>query len=160
MQLAQVQTCSSLRPCTLAGFTVSHKQPVLRAAIVPRMRQAHRRACMIALPRASTQEVSAEEQGQISSQLMQKMKNSITESLEAEKAEVTDVYGDGRHVSIEVVSKMFEGQSSVKRQRLVYKVASCSLYSLVSVGLRSCDVARCFMTCRQSGKSYKIQSML
>lgn len=35
---------------------------------------------------------------------------------------VTDTYGDGRHVSIDVVSNIFEGQSSVKRQRMVYKV--------------------------------------
>ncbi len=73
---------------------------------------------------ASSQEVSPEEQGQISSELMQQMKHSITTSLEADKVEVIDVYGDGRHVSIEVVSKLFEGQSSVKRQRLVYKVSS------------------------------------
>lgn len=70
---------------------------------------------------ASSQDVSAEEQGQISSELMQQMKRSITTSLEADKVDVTDVYGDGRHVSIEVVSKLFEGQTSVKRQRLVYK---------------------------------------
>eukprot|EP00983_Pelagomonas_calceolata_P107758 1159382-Pelagomonas_calceolata.AAC.5 len=29
---------------------------------------------------------------------------------------------DGRHVSIEVISPLFEGQSAVKRQRMVYKV--------------------------------------
>lgn len=71
---------------------------------------------------ASSQDVSAEEQGKISSELMQQMKRSITSNLEADKVDVTDVYGDGRHVSIEVVSKLFEGQTSVKRQRLVYKV--------------------------------------
>ena len=42
--------------------------------------------------------------------------------LEAESVSVTDTYGDGRHVSIAVVSNVFEGQSSVKRQRMVYKV--------------------------------------
>ena len=36
--------------------------------------------------------------------------------------EISDTYGDGRHVSIDVVSPLFEGQSSVKRQRMVYKV--------------------------------------
>ena len=74
---------------------------------------------------ASSQEVTTEEQGQISSQLMQQMKESITNNLEADKVEVTDVYGDGRHVNIEVVSKLFDGQSSMKRQRLVYKVSNC-----------------------------------
>jgi len=29
---------------------------------------------------------------------------------------------DGRHVSISVVSPLFEGQNAVKRQRMVYKV--------------------------------------
>ena len=72
--------------------------------------------------RASTEEISQEELRPISEQLMQQMKQSITESLEAEKVEVVDVYGDGRHVNIEVVSKLFEGETSVKRQRLVYKV--------------------------------------
>ncbi|DBA74704.1 TPA: hypothetical protein ACH3X2_009366 [Trebouxia sp. C0005] len=70
---------------------------------------------------ASSQEVTTEEQGQISSELMQQMKESIANNLEADKVEVTDVYGDGRHVNIEVVSKLFDGQSSMKRQRLVYK---------------------------------------
>jgi hypothetical protein len=35
---------------------------------------------------------------------------------------VADVYGDGRHVNIDVVSAAFEGKSSVARQRMVYKV--------------------------------------
>ena len=74
---------------------------------------------------ASSQEVTTEEQGQTSSELMQQTKESITNNLEADKVEVTDVYGDGRHVSIEVVSKLFDGQSSMKRQRLVYKVGNC-----------------------------------
>ena len=50
------------------------------------------------------------------------MECNITEALHAEKVLLQDVYGDGRHVSMEVVSAEFEGQSSVKRQRLVYKV--------------------------------------
>ena len=33
-----------------------------------------------------------------------------------------DMYGDGRHVSIDVVASAFEGKNSVARQRLVYKV--------------------------------------
>lgn len=85
------------------------------------MRRPHRCSFARARVTASSQDVSAEEQGQISSELMQQMKRSITSSLEADKVDVTDVYGDGRHVSIEVVSKLFEGQTSVKRQRLVYK---------------------------------------
>ena len=74
---------------------------------------------------ASAHEASpqaAPEQSQISIELMKQMETSITEALRADKVTVQDVYGDGRHVSIEVISAEFEGQSSVKRQRLVYKV--------------------------------------
>ena len=46
----------------------------------------------------------------------------IRTALEAERVEVTDAYGNGQHVSIDVVSAMFEGESSMKRQRMVYKV--------------------------------------
>lgn len=46
----------------------------------------------------------------------------IQEALEAERVLVADVYGDGRHVNIDVVSAAFEGKSSVARQRMVYKV--------------------------------------
>ena len=43
-------------------------------------------------------------------------------NLKAKQVAVNDVYGDGRHVSIEVVSDLFEGESQMKRQRMVYKV--------------------------------------
>ena len=39
----------------------------------------------------------------------------------ADEVEVIDVSGDTRHVAIRVVSKAFEGKSSINRQRLVYK---------------------------------------
>lgn len=45
--------------------------------------------------------------------------------------EISDTYGDGRHVSIDVVSPLFEGQSSVKRQRMVYKVGHVWTFSPV-----------------------------
>lgn len=98
-----------------------HLQCVARSpAIAP---QIHRIRCSGTLVRAASQETPSQEQGQISSELMQQMKESITSNLEADRVDVTDVYGDGRHVNIEVVSKAFEGQTSVKRQRLVYKVS-------------------------------------
>ena len=84
-------------------------------------------------------------------QLMQGMRESITEALQPAKLDIQDingsclaqaaflqpsyacfpqiwwrlltVAGDGRHVSIDVVSEVFEGESSVKRQRMVYKVS-------------------------------------
>ncbi len=43
------------------------------------------------------------------------MREKITEALAADKVDITDTYGDGRHVSIDVVSKAFEGESSMKR---------------------------------------------
>ena len=44
------------------------------------------------------------------------------EALETSQVQVSDAYGDGRHVSIDVVSTLFEGKSSMARQRMVYKV--------------------------------------
>ena len=90
----------------------------------------------------------------MSVELMKQMEASISEALHAEKVKVQDAYGDGRHVSIEVISADFEGQSSVKRQRLVYKVIYSSHLqagNLPSV-MRPC-------TCRPSGKSCKTQCM-
>ena len=128
---------------------------------------------------ASSQEATpqaATEPSQISAELMKKMESSITEALRAEKVAVQDVYGDGRHVSIEVVSEEFEGQSSVKRQRLVYKVHHPSINSHICfvsciclcspIGLprellssvNTEEAASC--ACRQSGRSCKTQCML
>ncbi|EPS58342.1 hypothetical protein M569_16474, partial [Genlisea aurea] len=55
------------------------------------------------------------------SPLTESMKNKIKEHLDAENVVVKDVSGDGRHVSIEVISAAFEGKSAVNRQRMVYK---------------------------------------
>jgi acid stress-induced BolA-like protein IbaG/YrbA len=62
------------------------------------------------------------EGGVISEVLMATMKQKIGEALETDQVTVVDAYGDGRHVSIDVVSKLFEGKGAVARQRLVYKV--------------------------------------
>ncbi|CAM8999053.1 unnamed protein product [Rhodiola kirilowii] len=59
--------------------------------------------------------------GSIDSPLMQSMEKKIKEELNAEYVSVKDAYGDGRHVSIDVISTSFEGQSAVNRQRMVYK---------------------------------------
>ncbi|XP_050225829.1 protein BOLA4, chloroplastic/mitochondrial [Mercurialis annua] len=59
--------------------------------------------------------------GSIDSPLMQSMEKKIKESLNADSVVVKDAYGDGRHVSIDVISSAFEGQSAVNRQRMVYK---------------------------------------
>lgn len=59
------------------------------------------------------------------------MENKIKEHLNAESVIVKDAYGDGRHVSIDVISSAFEGQSAVSRQRMVYKAIWEELQSIV-----------------------------
>ena len=55
------------------------------------------------------------DQQRISAELVESMRQKISEELQAESVDITDTYGDGRHVSINVVSSTFEGQSSMKR---------------------------------------------
>ncbi|KAL8233528.1 hypothetical protein R6Q59_019628 [Mikania micrantha] len=69
--------------------------------------------------------------GPIDSPLMQSMESKIKEQLNAEFVTVKDAYGDGRHVSIDVVSSDFEGKSAVNRQRMVYKAIWEELQSVV-----------------------------
>ncbi|XP_043695262.1 protein BOLA4, chloroplastic/mitochondrial [Telopea speciosissima] len=59
--------------------------------------------------------------GSIDSSMMQSMEKKIKEQLNADAVTVKDAYGDGRHVSIDVISSAFEGESAVNRQRMVYK---------------------------------------
>lgn len=93
-------------------------RPTFRLAIT------HSRA---PFPRTTLIPRSMSSEGQIQQELMNSMKNKISAALNAEKVEVTDVQGDGRHVEIVVVSKEFEGKSAVNRQRLVYKVRTVYL---------------------------------
>ncbi|XP_075509315.1 protein BOLA4, chloroplastic/mitochondrial [Primulina tabacum] len=53
--------------------------------------------------------------------LIESMEKKIKEQLSADSVIVKDAYGDGRHISIEVISTAFEGKSAVNRQRMVYK---------------------------------------
>ncbi|ONK72753.1 uncharacterized protein A4U43_C04F22810 [Asparagus officinalis] len=73
----------------------------------------------------------ASDAGPIDSNMMQSMETKIKEQLNAETVIVKDAYGDGRHVSIYVVSTAFEGQSAVNRQRMVYKAIWEELQSTV-----------------------------
>ncbi|KAL5224877.1 hypothetical protein ABZP36_011516 [Zizania latifolia] len=59
--------------------------------------------------------------GSADSPAMQALEAKIKEQLEADTVAVVDTSGDGRHVCIDVVSKVFEGKSAVNRQRMVYK---------------------------------------
>lgn len=69
--------------------------------------------------------------GQMSEELIAEMKQKITAALSAETVNVVDVYGDGRHVSIDVVASSFEGLTSVKRQQAVYKAIWLELQNTV-----------------------------
>ena len=60
----------------------------------------------------------------MSIELMNQMKAKIGEALETDKVQIVDVYGDGRHVSIDVVSSLFADKSSMQRQRMVFKVSA------------------------------------
>jgi len=63
----------------------------------------------------------------------------IKAKLEASSVTVSDESGDGRHVSISVVSEAFEDQSEVNRQRLVYKAIWEELQDVVhAVDAMSC----------------------
>lgn len=122
----RVLSCSSL-PFSSRSTKFVHREPQRLQCVgkSPAIaQQIYRRRCSGTLARAASRDTPSQEQGQISSELMQQMTESITSNLEADRVDVTDVYGDGRHVNIEVVSKLFEGQTSVKRQRLVYKVST------------------------------------
>ncbi|PNH05148.1 hypothetical protein TSOC_008555 [Tetrabaena socialis] len=70
-------------------------------------------------------------EGQMSTELMASMRGKICEALETDACLLTDVYGDGRHVSIDVVSKLFAEKSSMQRQRMVYKAIWLELQEAV-----------------------------
>jgi stress-induced morphogen len=75
---------------------------------------------------ALTSQAAAEDTAQAVSapmpqELMDAMKAKISEALETDTVSVRNMSGDGRHVEIDVVSKLFEGQSTMQRQRMVYK---------------------------------------
>lgn len=100
----------------------------------------------------------------------------IGEALETDRVTVTDTYGDGRHVSIDVVSPIFAGKSSVKRQQLVYKVCPHCRCKVQQVQQHCCTstmllcpsgaaiATRCLMlcccSCRPSGWSCRTQCTL
>ncbi|RDY09998.1 Protein BOLA4, chloroplastic/mitochondrial, partial [Mucuna pruriens] len=79
----------------------------------------------------SSRAIHVNDAGSIDLPLIQSMEKKIKEQLNAESVIVKDAYGDGRHVSIDVVSAAFEGQSAVNRQRMVYKAIWEELQSVV-----------------------------
>eukprot|EP00882_Tetradesmus_deserticola_P010983 GHRQ01011617.1.p2 GENE.GHRQ01011617.1~~GHRQ01011617.1.p2 ORF type:complete len:150 (+),score=40.41 GHRQ01011617.1:97-546(+) len=110
-------------------------QSAVRAAVPRPCSQRHQHAARIVLvcavdSTAATAGSSAPE-GQMNAALMEAMQAKIKDALEAERVSVADVYGDGRHVNIDVVSAAFEGKSSVARQRMVYKAIWLELQDAV-----------------------------
>jgi len=96
--------------CARALTTSSATSVVRRARMAPLV-QGY-------VPRAA---FSGGEGNNITSELVAAMRAKIGEGLETDQVEVRDESGNARHVSIKVVSKLFEGKSSVNRQRMVYK---------------------------------------
>jgi len=78
-------------------------------------------------------------EGQITGELMASMQAKIEASLEAASVVVEDTSGDGSHVSIDVVSTLFEGKTSVQRQRLVYK----SIWEELQSAVHAVDAMTC-----------------
>ncbi|MED6170424.1 hypothetical protein PIB30_030730 [Stylosanthes scabra] len=106
----------SLSPLPL---TLSHSHPPPASSLFSSTR------------RFTTRATHVNDPGSIDSPLMQSMEKKIKDQLNAESVTVKDAYGDGRHVSIDVVSTAFEGQSAVNRQRMVYKAIWEELQSTV-----------------------------
>lgn len=67
----------------------------------------------------------------MTSELMTTITSKISAALETDRVNVVDINGDGRHISIDVVSPVFEGKNLVQRQRLVYKAIWLELQDAV-----------------------------
>ncbi|KAK3279867.1 hypothetical protein CYMTET_12267 [Cymbomonas tetramitiformis] len=104
----------SSRPCALQ----QHKPRSALSTFYSRRSQVVR-AIQVSGPGETSPESGSA--GQVTAPLIKSMQTKIQEALEAESVEVCDVNGDQQHVSIDVVSTMFEGKNRVQRQRMVYK---------------------------------------
>ncbi len=92
---------------------------------MPAVREGNHRVVGVAARRAFERRgrtfATGGEGNDITSALMEQMREKISQGLEARSVDVNDLSGNGKHVSIKVVSQAFEGKSSVNRQRMVYK---------------------------------------
>ncbi|KXZ50001.1 hypothetical protein GPECTOR_18g156 [Gonium pectorale] len=110
-------TLVAMRPLRVSGARLAprrHEQRPLASPVA--------RSIPVSGPGAASPAPLGGAAGQVTSELMESMRAKISEALETDKCTVTDVYGDGRHVSIDVVSAQFAGKSSMQRQRMVFKV--------------------------------------
>ena len=94
---------------------------LMRPAVVGARHATRARGACARTARATRTFASGGEGNNITSALVEQMRGKIAEGLEADAVDVRDESGNARHVSIKVVSKAFEGKSSVNRQRMVYK---------------------------------------
>ena len=113
-------------PATTTTTTTTMWRALVRPAVTAGVNHAARArgACARtarATARATRTFASGGEGNNITSALVEQMRGKIAEGLEADAVDVRDESGNARHVSIKVVSKAFEGKSSVNRQRMVYK---------------------------------------
>ncbi|KAI9115296.1 hypothetical protein K1719_013615 [Acacia pycnantha] len=107
------------RPCS--SVLLSPSRPILLRKSNPRVLAQNAFFPSLFARNLCVRATDVNDAGSIDSPLMQSMEKKIKDHLNAESVSVKDAYGDGRHVSIEVVSSAFEGQSAVNRQRMVYK---------------------------------------
>ncbi|KAF6259439.1 bola protein [Scenedesmus sp. NREL 46B-D3] len=111
---------------------VLHHTAVRAAVPRPCIQRHHHAARIVQVSAADNAATgSSAPEGQMNAALMEAMQAKIQEALEAERVTVADVYGDGRHVNIDVVSAAFEGKSSVAKQRMVYKAIWLELQDAV-----------------------------
>lgn len=115
------------RGCRVVSHTQRSAPSVHTPKLVPKPSRVGATVIVRGIPvsgpgQASHVESSGVPAGQITIELVDSMRAKIAEALESDNVYVTDVNGDGRHVVISVVSKLFEGKSQVQRQRMVYKV--------------------------------------
>jgi stress-induced morphogen len=119
---APLRRVAAVRTTTPSACSSTSGRPAVAAVAAPSSSSA------AAAPRRAVRAAAADPAGppagQVSSELMTSMEGKIRDALEAQSVRVQDMYGDGRHVSIDVVAAAFEGKSSVARQRLVYKVGA------------------------------------
>ncbi|GLC36186.1 hypothetical protein PLESTB_001370900 [Pleodorina starrii] len=130
----QEQTCTVSK----AACGLTFRRAALAGGIQPAIRE--QRSLASLSPRSipvsgpgssSVASSSGGVEGQMTAELMNSMRMKICEALETDTCTVTDVYGDGRHVSINVVSALFADKNSMQRQRMVYKAIWLELQEAV-----------------------------
>eukprot|EP00878_Enallax_costatus_P005496 GHUV01005768.1.p1 GENE.GHUV01005768.1~~GHUV01005768.1.p1 ORF type:complete len:151 (+),score=30.54 GHUV01005768.1:117-569(+) len=119
------------RPSARCSTRVSMASPSTSTVAHPHRSQQSTPQRLLLVRSADVSNPTGAQEGQMNKELMAAMESKISEALEAQHVSVSDVYGDGRHVNINVISSAFEGKSSVQRQRMVYKAIWLELQDAV-----------------------------